>query len=42
MNSQLYYDRPSSDGTLPEDDDMIPAMGEFLSDTSDETESDKE
>ena len=43
MNSHLFYEPPSEDGTLPEDDHMI-EMGEILSDTSsdDETETDKE
>ena len=39
MNSHMYYERPSPDGTLPEDDDEI---GEILSDTSEESDSDKE
>ncbi len=39
MNSHLFYDRPSHDGTLPEDDDMMIGMDEFLSDTSDDEDS---
>lgn len=39
MNSQMYYERPSPDGTLPEEDEEI---GEILSDTSEEPDSDKE
>ena len=35
----MYYERPSPDGTLPEEDEEI---GEILSDTSEEPDSDKE
>jgi len=42
MNSHLYYERPSPDGTLPEDDDMMVGMGEFLSDSSEDEDSQAE
>jgi len=38
LNSHLFYDRPSKDGTIPEDEQMI-AMGDVLSDSSDEPDS---
>ena len=38
MNSQVYCERPSPDGTLPEDDEM----GEIFSDSSEEPESNQE
>jgi len=38
MNSNLYYERPSADGTLPEED-LVNQMGDINSDTSDEPES---
>ena len=37
MNSHLYYERPSEDGTIPEDD----GVGEVFSDSSDEDSDDK-
>ena len=41
MNSHLYYERPSRDGTLP-DDDFMTEMGEILSETSSDEDSNKE
>ena len=41
MNSHLYYERPSPNGTLPEDDFMT-EMGEILSDTSEDEDTARE
>ena len=41
MNSHLYYDRPSPDGTLPEQD-IIGTIGEIHSDTSEEPDTQQE
>ena len=39
MNSHMFYERPSPDGTVPE---VEIGMGDILSDTSSEPDSDKE
>lgn len=41
LNSHLYNEPPSEDGTVPENERFM-TMGEVLSDTSDEPDSDKE
>ena len=41
LNSHLYYERPSKDGTLPEEE-LNFAMGDVLSDTSDDSDGAKE
>lgn len=44
MNSYNFYEQPSEDGTLPEDDHMaeLAEMGDILSDTSSDDESEVE
>lgn len=41
LNSHLYYERPSEDGTLPEDEQEM-EMGELYSDSSDEPDTEQE
>ena len=41
MNSHLYYEKPSEDGTLPEDEVEM-EMGELYSDSSEEPDTEEE